>query len=147
MAKNKDKLPDGQLQRSLTSNQMQMIALGGTIGVGLFMGSTSTIKWTVLYIHARRLASYLVMRACEMIITHNRSSADYANSTYFAACWVSYKMEVVFRHREVLPLRRPGAYSVDMRVSYLTLANPYGTTEFISLMIVVTITLMLQMVI
>ena len=46
MAKNKDKLPDGQLQRSLTSNQMQMIALGGTIGVGLFMGSTSTIKWT-----------------------------------------------------------------------------------------------------
>ena len=26
--------------------QMQMIALGGTIGVGLFMGATSTIKWT-----------------------------------------------------------------------------------------------------
>ena len=23
-----------------------MIALGGTIGVGLFMGATSTIKWT-----------------------------------------------------------------------------------------------------
>ena len=34
------------LDRTLTSGQMQMIALGGTIGVGLFMGSTSTIKWT-----------------------------------------------------------------------------------------------------
>ena len=42
-----DKKPEEvQLKRSLTSNQMQMIALGGTIGVGLFMGSSSTIKWT-----------------------------------------------------------------------------------------------------
>ncbi len=28
------------------ARQIQMIALGGTIGVGLFMGATSTIKWT-----------------------------------------------------------------------------------------------------
>lgn len=28
-----------ELNKSLSSNQMQMIALGGTIGVGLFMGS------------------------------------------------------------------------------------------------------------
>ncbi len=34
------------MKRKLSARQMQMIALGGTIGVGLFMGSTSTIKWT-----------------------------------------------------------------------------------------------------
>ena len=34
------------MQRKLSTGQMQMIALGGTIGVGLFMGSSSTIKWT-----------------------------------------------------------------------------------------------------
>src|SRR3954447_12240157 len=35
-----------ELKRGLKSRHIQMIALGGTIGVGLFMGSTSTIKWT-----------------------------------------------------------------------------------------------------
>ena len=45
MSKNKDNI-NGGLNRSLSSGQMEMIALGGTIGVGLFMGSTSTIKWT-----------------------------------------------------------------------------------------------------
>ena len=35
-----------ELSRGLSSRHIQMIALGGTIGVGLFMGSASTIKWT-----------------------------------------------------------------------------------------------------
>lgn len=35
-----------ELHRGLSSRQIQMIALGGTIGVGLFMGASSTIKWT-----------------------------------------------------------------------------------------------------
>ena len=36
----------GELNRGLSSRQILMIALGGTIGVGLFMGSKSTILWT-----------------------------------------------------------------------------------------------------
>ena len=39
-------MENNELQRGLNARQMQMIALGGTIGVGLFMGATSTIKWT-----------------------------------------------------------------------------------------------------
>ena len=35
-----------ELHRGLSARQIRMIALGGTIGVGLFMGATSTIKWT-----------------------------------------------------------------------------------------------------
>lgn len=35
-----------ELKRGLEARHIQMIALGGTIGVGLFMGSASTIKWT-----------------------------------------------------------------------------------------------------
>ena len=35
-----------ELNRGLKARHIQMIALGGTIGVGLFMGSASTIKWT-----------------------------------------------------------------------------------------------------
>lgn len=35
-----------KLNRTMTPGQMEMIAIGGTIGSGLFMGATSTIKWT-----------------------------------------------------------------------------------------------------
>jgi AAT family amino acid transporter len=35
-----------ELKRGLKARHIQMIALGGTIGVGLFMGSASTIQWT-----------------------------------------------------------------------------------------------------
>lgn len=56
-----------ELKRSLSSFQMEMIALGGTIGVGLFLGSSSTIKWTgtsvlLAYLLAG-LVLYIVMRA------------------------------------------------------------------------------------
>ncbi len=34
-----------QLTRGLKPRHVELIALGGTIGVGLFMGSASTIKW------------------------------------------------------------------------------------------------------
>ncbi|SCW53150.1 Amino acid permease [Paenibacillus tianmuensis] len=33
------------LVRGLKTRHIELIALGGTIGVGLFMGSASTIKW------------------------------------------------------------------------------------------------------
>ena len=33
-----------KLNRTMTPGQMEMIAIGGTIGSGLFMGATSTIK-------------------------------------------------------------------------------------------------------
>ena len=35
-----------ELKRSMTAGQMEMISLGGAIGVGLFMGAASTNKWT-----------------------------------------------------------------------------------------------------
>ncbi len=35
-----------ELKRGPGARHIQMIALGGTIGVGLFMGSASTISWT-----------------------------------------------------------------------------------------------------
>ena len=56
-----------KLNRTMTPGQMEMIAIGGTIGSGLFMGATSTIKWTgpsVLLAYAFvGLVLYGVMRA------------------------------------------------------------------------------------
>ena len=170
MAKNKDKLPDGQLQRSLTSNQMQMIALGGTIGVGLFMGSTSTIKWTgpsVLLAYAFvGLLLYLVMRALgEMIFINptTGSFADYATNYIHPLAGYLTKWSNVFQYivvgiSDVIAVSQylnywwpnlPGWISGVVVIATLTLANlasakAYGTMEFYFAMIkVVTIILMI----
>ncbi|MFD1417597.1 amino acid permease [Companilactobacillus keshanensis] len=70
------------LNRSLSSRQMQMIALGGTIGVGLFMGSASTIKWTgpsVLLAYAfAGVILYMVMRALGEMIYVDPSTGSFA---------------------------------------------------------------------
>ncbi|PNZ90253.1 amino acid permease [Staphylococcus pettenkoferi] len=64
-----------KLQRGLTARQMRMIALGGTIGVGLFMGASDTINKTgPSVIFAYLIAGmflFLVMRAMgEMVYLH-----------------------------------------------------------------------------
>ncbi|WP_110955501.1 amino acid permease [Anaerosinus massiliensis] len=38
-------MKEKELDRGLKARHIELIALGGTIGVGLFMGSASTIKW------------------------------------------------------------------------------------------------------
>ena len=80
---NKKSMP--KLKRSMTAGQMEMVSLGGAIGVGLFMGSTSTIKWTgpsvLLAYMFVGLILYIVMRALgEMLYVNpgTGSFADYA---------------------------------------------------------------------
>lgn len=72
-----------ELSRDLSSRQMQMIALGGTIGVGLFMGASATIKWTgpsVLLAYAfAGLILYLVMRALGEMLYVDPSTGSFVN--------------------------------------------------------------------
>lgn len=149
---------------------MQMIALGGTIGVGLFMGSTSTIKWTgpsVLLAYAFvGLLLYLVMRALgEMIFINptTGSFADYATNYIHPLAGYLTKWSNVFQYivvgiSEVIAVSQylnywwpnlPGWISGVVVIATLTLANlasakAYGTMEFYFAMIkVVTIILMI----
>ncbi|WP_225428841.1 amino acid permease [Apilactobacillus timberlakei] len=66
---------NNNLERKLSARHMKMIALGGTIGVGLFMGAKSTIDWTgpsvLLAYGVAGLFLYLIMRALgEMLYVH-----------------------------------------------------------------------------
>lgn len=166
-----DKEPHSkELKRSLSSNQMQMIALGGTIGVGLFMGSTSTIKWTgpsVLLAYAfAGLILYFVMRALGEMIYINPgtgSFADYATNYIhplagYLTEWSNIFQYIVVGISEVIAVSQymaywwpnlPGWISSLVVIITLTLANlvsakAYGTLEFYFAMIkVVTIILMI----
>ncbi|GAK30175.1 APC family amino acid-polyamine-organocationtransporter [Weissella oryzae SG25] len=158
------------LKRSLSSNQMQMIALGGTIGVGLFMGSTATIKWTgpsVLLAYAfAGLILYLVMRALGEMIYINPTTgsfADYATNYIhplagFLTMWSNIFQYIVVGISEVLAVSQymnywwphlPGWIASSVALFTLLAANllstrAYGTIEFyFALIKVVTIILMI----
>ena len=72
-----------ELHRGLSSRQIQMIALGGTIGVGLFMGASSTIAWTgpsvILAYLIAGLFLFLVMRAMGEMVYLYPTTGSFAN--------------------------------------------------------------------
>lgn len=61
-----------ELQRGLEARHIELIALGGTIGVGLFMGSASTLKWAgpsvlLAYIVAGLFVFFIMRSMGEML--------------------------------------------------------------------------------
>lgn len=65
-----------ELQRGLEARHIELIALGGTIGVGLFMGAASTLKWAgpsvlLAYIIAG-LFVFFIMRSMAKCCSSNR---------------------------------------------------------------------------
>ncbi|WP_394238354.1 amino acid permease [Niallia oryzisoli] len=75
-----------ELSRGLSSRHIQMIALGGTIGVGLFMGSASTIKWTgpsvMLAYAVAGIFIFFIMRAMGEMLYVEPSTGSFATFGY-----------------------------------------------------------------
>lgn len=147
-----------------------MIALGGTIGVGLFMGSTSTIKWTgpsVMLAYAFvGVILYLVMRALGEIVYVNPTTgsfADYATNYIhpvagWLTAWSNIFQFIVVGISEIIAV---GAYLdywwpsiphwvsgviaiVLLALANLTSVKAYGALEFyFALIKVVTIIVMI----
>ncbi len=145
-----------QLQRSMTAGQMEMISLGGAIGVGLFMGSTSAIKWTgpsvLLAYMFVGLILYIVMRALgEMIYVNpgTGSFADYATEYVhplagYLAKWANVFEYIIVGMSEVVAATEYLKYwwphinvltSGAIIIMFLVVANlvsakAYGSLEF-----------------
>lgn len=158
------------MQRKLSSRHMQMIALGGTIGVGLFMGSSSTIRWTgpsVLLAYA--IAGgflYLIMRAlAEMLYvdpttgSFAKFGAEYLHPVFgYLTAWANVFQYVVVGMSEMIAIGQyfqfwwphlPGWLPGLIAILFLALANlisvsMFGELEFWFAMVkVVTIILMI----
>lgn len=132
----KDDAP--QLSRTMTAGQMEMISLGGAIGVGLFMGSTSTIKWTgpsVLLAYAFvGLILYIVMRALGEMIYINPgtgSFADYATEYVHPLAGYLAKWANVFEYIVV------GMSEVVAATEYLKYWWPHLHTWFVGVIIII----------
>lgn len=160
----------GHLKRDLSSRQMQMIALGGTIGVGLFMGSSATIKWTgpsvLLAYGLAGLVLYIVMRALGEMLYVDPSTGSFAKyaTEYihplagYLTAWSNIFQYLVVGISEVIAVGQylnywwpglPGWISGSVIVITLCIANlvsvkAYGELEFwFALIKVITIIFML----
>ncbi|WJP97895.1 amino acid permease [Macrococcus bovicus] len=163
-------MEDNQLHRGLSSRQVQMIALGGTIGVGLFMGASSVINWagpSALFAYlVAGIFLFFIMRAMgEMVYLYptTGSFAQYANdyihpAAGYATAWSNIFQWVVVGMSEViavgqymqywwpdLPTWLPGLIVVvTLAVANLASVKAFGEFEFWFAMIkVVTIILMI----
>ncbi len=149
---------------------MQMIALGGTIGVGLFMGSGSTIKWTgpsvlIAYIISG-IFLYLIMRALgEMLYVHPTTgsfatfASEYMHPVFgYLTAWSNIFQFIVVGMSEMIALGGyfrfwwpdlpdwiPGLVAITfLCVANLISVKMFGELEFwFALIKVVTIILMI----
>ena len=85
----------GELQRSLSNRHLQLIAIGGAIGTGLFMGSGKTISLagpSILFIYMIiGLMVFLVMRALGELLLSNLEYKSFIDfSTDLIGPWAGY---------------------------------------------------------
>ena len=80
---------NGGLRRQLTSRQIGMISLGGTIGTGLFLGSGLAISLAgpavvLVYLVGALAAVALVYAVAEMVVVHPEAGGFGAVATRYA---------------------------------------------------------------
>ncbi|WP_155287582.1 amino acid permease [Lacticaseibacillus zhaodongensis] len=158
------------MKRKLSARHMQMIALGGTIGVGLFMGANSTIKWTgpsvLLAYTLAGVFLYLIMRALgEMLYvdpdtgSFAKFASEYMHPVFgYLTAWSNIFQFVVVGMSEMIAIGQyfdywwpqlPGWIPGLVAIITLVLANlisvrMFGELEFwFALIKVVTIVMMI----
>lgn len=155
--------PQG-LQRGLEARHIELIALGGTIGVGLFMGSASTLEWAgpsvlLAYIIAGLFVFFIMRSMGEMLFLEPvaGSFAVYAHkymSPYFGylTAWGYWFMWIAVGISEItaigvyvqfwfpaIPQWLPALIAVAMvALANLAAVRLYGELEFWFAMIKVT---------
>ncbi|WP_019122586.1 amino acid permease [Brevibacillus massiliensis] len=159
-----------ELKRGLEARHIQMIALGGTIGVGLFMGSVSTIKWTgpsVMLAYAiAGIFIFFIMRAMGEMLYVEPSTGSFATFGHkyihplagYLTAWSNWFQWVVVGMSEIiavgtymqywfpdLPAWIPGMIAmVILGAANLFSVKSFGEFEFWFAMIkIVTIVLMI----
>ena len=125
-----------QLSRQLTSGQLSMIAIGGAIGTGLFLGSSLAVRIAgpgviISYLIGAAIALLFMSALSEMAVAHPTAGSFgvyaelYVNAwagfivryTYWAAQCIAIGGEAI-GHRDLLPVVVPeySEMALDSRI-------------------------------
>jgi len=93
--------PERGLQRKLTSWQLTMIALGGAIGVGLFLGSAATIGMAgpgvlVSYILGAVVAMIMGYALAEMASVHPVAGSFGVYADKYVSSWAGFSVRLTY---------------------------------------------------
>lgn len=90
-----------QLKRSLTERQLTMIAIGGAIGVGLFLGSSLTIQLAgpgviVSYLMGALIAAVVAFSLAEMAVVQPFSGSFGVYAETYLSRWAGFCVRVTY---------------------------------------------------
>jgi AAT family amino acid transporter len=89
------------LARKLTERQMSMIALGGAIGTGLFLGSALAVRTAgpaviLSYIFASGVALLLMFCLCEMSVAHPTAGSFGVYADLYLSPWAGFTVRYTY---------------------------------------------------
>ena len=93
--------PSQQLQRKLTERQLSMIAIGGAIGVGLFLGSSVTINLAgpsvvLTYVLGAFLALIMAYSLAEMAVVHPVAGSFGIYAEHYLNRWAGFTVRATY---------------------------------------------------
>lgn len=91
----------GELQRRLNSRQLSMIAIGGAIGVGLFLGSSVTIELAgpgiiISYLIGALVAVVMAYALAEMAVVHPVAGSFGVYAETYLSPWAGFTVRATY---------------------------------------------------
>lgn len=103
-----DRTEEG-LQRRLTSRQLSMIAIGSAIGVGLFLGSTVTIRLAgpgviITYLIGAAIALIMGYALAEMAVVHPLAGSFGVYAERYLSPWFGFVVRATYGFVQILAI-------------------------------------------
>src|SRR5438876_11076989 len=97
------------LQRQLTSRQLTMIAIGSAIGVGLFLGSTVTIRLAgpgviITYLVGAAIAFVMTYALAEMAVVHPLAGSFGVYAERYLSPWFGFVVRATYAFIQILAI-------------------------------------------
>src|ERR1700730_12058039 len=99
----------GELRRRLTQRQLSMLAIGGAIGVGLFLGSTVTIRLAgpgviVTYLLSAIIALIVAYAIAEMAVVHPVAGSFGVYAQIYLSPWAGFAVRATYAVGQIIAI-------------------------------------------
>src|SRR5271156_4096958 len=93
--------PGGELKRRLSQRQLSMLAIGGAIGVGLFLGSGVTIRLAgpgviISYLFGAVIALIVAYALVEMAVVHPDAGSFGVYAETYLSRWAGFAVRATY---------------------------------------------------